>query len=181
MRASECPASNCSMRRLTLAAMTSWSAWLGLHGCRWWWCRAGCSWCLLLVCLCFTCRSRHVPTCRTPPGEGGGSKAQGEGYHPPLERSRRRNGKGEAQRRSAQAKRGRLGRPLAPRDRGRAPERTWHFRYKTDRRHGLQRSATAMVTHIWATHDDVVCPGKRVGSWINVCSFCRAIRKKRCR
>ena len=35
-----------------------------------------------------------------------------EGYLPPLKWSCRRNGKGEAQRRSAQAKRGRLGKPL---------------------------------------------------------------------
>src|SRR5579859_5779650 len=34
------------------------------------------------------------------------------------------------------------GKPLAPRDRGRAPERTLHLRYEIDRRHGLQRSAT---------------------------------------
>jgi hypothetical protein len=34
-------------------------------------------------------RLRHVATCRTPPGEGGGSKAQGEGDHPPLERKRK--------------------------------------------------------------------------------------------
>jgi hypothetical protein len=37
---------------------------------------------------------------------------QGEGDLPPLKWSCRRNGKGEAQRRSAQAKRGRLGKPL---------------------------------------------------------------------
>ncbi len=28
---------------------------------------------------------------------------------------------------------------------------------------------------LWATHDVVVCPGKRVGSWINVFSSCRVI------
>jgi len=56
--------------------------------------------------------------------KAGVARRNGEGYLPPLERSRRRNGKGEAQRRSAQAQRGRLGRPLAPRDRGSAPERT---------------------------------------------------------
>jgi hypothetical protein len=36
---------------------------------------------------CLSCHAWHVPTCRTPPGEGGGSKAQGEGDHPSLERS----------------------------------------------------------------------------------------------
>jgi hypothetical protein len=30
------------------------------------------------------------------------------------------------------------------------------------------------------THDDAVCPGKRVVSWINVCNFYRAIKKKKC-
>src|SRR5580698_3746721 len=33
---------------------------------------------------------------------------------------------------------------------------------------------------VWATHDDGVCPGKRVVSWINVCSSYRVIRRKRC-
>ena len=28
------------------------------------------------------------------------------------------------------------------------------------------------------THDDVVCPGKRVGSWINVCNFLSSYQKK---
>ena len=30
------------------------------------------------------------------------------------------------------------------------------------------------------THDDAVCPGKRVVSWINVCNFYRATRRKKC-
>ena len=30
------------------------------------------------------------------------------------------------------------------------------------------------------THDDAVCPGKRVVSWINACSSCRATKRKRC-
>ena len=30
------------------------------------------------------------------------------------------------------------------------------------------------------THDDAVCPGKRVASWINVCNFCRATKRKKC-
>jgi hypothetical protein len=32
-----------------------------------------------LLCLCFSCRARHVPTCRTPPGEGGAAKRKGRG------------------------------------------------------------------------------------------------------
>jgi hypothetical protein len=111
--------------------------------------------------------------------KAGVASARG-GVSPPLKRSDSESGEGAAQRRSAQAKRGRLGKPLAG-ARGGAPERTSHLRYKTDQRHGLQRSATATVPRYWATHDDVVCPGKRVGSWINVCSSCRVIRKKRCR
>ncbi len=50
--------------------------------------------------------------------KAGGSKAQGEGYPHPW--SGAEGAEGGAQRRSAQAKRGRLGKPLAPRDRGRA-------------------------------------------------------------
>jgi hypothetical protein len=30
------------------------------------------------------------------------------------------------------------------------------------------------------THDDAVCPGKRVVSWINVCNFYRATKRKKC-
>jgi hypothetical protein len=45
--------------------------------------------------------SRHVPTCRTPPGEGGGSKAQGEGYLPPRAR-RRAERSGSLHKRSAE-------------------------------------------------------------------------------
>ena len=30
------------------------------------------------------------------------------------------------------------------------------------------------------THDDGVCPGKRVVSWINACNFCRATKRRRC-
>ena len=59
--------------------------------------------CLLCGCFCSSCRTRHVPTCRTPPGEGGGSKRKERGISHP-----KRSGKGGAQRRSAQAKRGRL-------------------------------------------------------------------------
>ena len=41
--------------------------------------------------------SRHVATCRTPPGEGGGSKAQGEGVHPSLEQKRKLERKGRSE------------------------------------------------------------------------------------
>jgi hypothetical protein len=55
--------------------------------------------------------------------KAGVSKAQGEGVSPPLERRQSWSGKGEAKRRSAQAKRGRFGEaPCAGRS-GSAPER----------------------------------------------------------
>ena len=38
-----------------------------------------------------------------------------------------------------------------------------------------------MVPGLWSTHDDAVCPGKRVVLWISACSFSRAIRRRRCR
>src|SRR5258708_4573257 len=38
---------------------------------------------------CFSCHAWHVPTCRTPPGEGGAARRNEEGYRPP---------EGEAQR-----------------------------------------------------------------------------------
>ena len=56
-----------------------------------------CSWCLLLGfgCCTFRVETRHA-TCRTPPGEGGGSKAQGEGISPPLEREPEAGRKGRS-------------------------------------------------------------------------------------
>src|SRR5260370_5345816 len=41
------------------------------------------------------------------------------------------------------------------------------------------------VEHRWClsfgpTHDDAVCPGKRVGSWINACSSFRVTKRRRC-
>src|SRR5258708_11825859 len=35
-------------------------------------------------CFCFSCHAWHVPTCRTPPGEGGGSKVHWGGVSPTL-------------------------------------------------------------------------------------------------
>ncbi len=69
--------------------------------------------------------------------------------------------------------------PLA-RARGSHPQRTSHLRYKTDRGHALQRRGRPMVPQLWAFADDAVCPGKRVVSWINACSSCRATRRTRC-
>ncbi len=64
--------------------------------------------------------TRHVHAERHL-AKAGVASVKGRGISHPWRGSRRRNGKGGAQRRSAQAKRGRLGRPLDARDRGRAP------------------------------------------------------------
>jgi hypothetical protein len=39
---------------------------------------------------------------------------------------------------------------------------------------------TSMVSSFGLMHDDAVCPGKRVVSWINVCNFYRPTKRKRC-
>ena len=44
----------------------------------------------------------------------------------------------------------------------------------------VTRSATGTDSWHLGTHDDVVYPGKRFESRINVCSFCRVIRRKGC-
>src|SRR5216683_7025445 len=40
---------------------------------------------------CFSCHAWHVPTCRTPPGEGGAARRKGSGYRPPAARRRARS------------------------------------------------------------------------------------------
>src|SRR5580704_4868838 len=101
------------------------------------------------------------------------------GVSPPLKRSDSESGKGEAQRRSAQAKRGRLGKPLAG-ARGGAPERTGHFVYEIDRVHGLHHDGDRMALPALARRMKMrLCLGKRFEPWINACSFFRAIRRKR--
>src|ERR1700733_9769284 len=71
-------------------------------------------------CCTFRVETRHVHAERLL-AKAGVASVKGRGISHPWRGSRRRNGKGGAQRRSAQAKRGRLGRPLDARDRGRAP------------------------------------------------------------
>jgi hypothetical protein len=73
---------------------------------------------------------------------------QAEGSPHPCNEAER-NGKGVAQRRSAQAKRGRLGKRLVG-ARGGAPERTEYLRYKTDQRPALHRPGTLMVLELWS-------------------------------
>ncbi len=75
--------------------------------------------CLPLLRLHFRVETRHVHAERHL-AKAGVARRNGEGYPHPWRGSRRRNGKGGAQRRSAQAQRGRLGKPLAPRG-GRSP------------------------------------------------------------
>src|SRR6202023_2324078 len=71
--------------------------------CLWW---VGLGWSHRASRLCFSCRARHVPTCRNERKRvRRGGKAQGRGFTHPEQRG------GRAQRRSAQAKRGRLGSP----------------------------------------------------------------------
>jgi len=67
--------------------------------------------------------------------------------------------------------------PLA-RARSEAPERTEHLRYKTDQGHALQHAGTLMVPELWSTHDDAICPGKRVGSWISAWQFLSSYQKE---
>jgi hypothetical protein len=75
-------------------------------------------------CGCFSCHAWHVPTCRTPPGEGGAARRKGRGISHAWRGGRRLERKARAQRRSAQAQRGRLGKPLAPRQ-GSALSEVW--------------------------------------------------------
>ena len=69
----------------------------------------------LAVALAFALKSGRwsVHTCRTPPGEGGGVATAGRGGSPTLATERSGSGKGGAERRAAQAKRGSLGKLLA--------------------------------------------------------------------
>src|SRR5271154_3180077 len=126
------------MRAWTLAAMTSFAVCgLGLDGCmvvvlalRF----MGVS--SLGVGFCFSCRRGMYLHAERLLAKAGVARRNGEGDPHPW-RGAKRNGKGGAQRRSAQenrglsgrslpvgvVKRGRLGKPLAPRDWGSAPER----------------------------------------------------------
>src|ERR1700727_3801864 len=74
---------------------------------------------LLLLRLHVRVETRHVHAERLL-AKAGVASVKGRGISHPWRGSRRRNGKGGAQRRSAQAKRGRLGKPLSPRG-GRRP------------------------------------------------------------
>src|SRR5271170_2003339 len=47
---------------------------------------------LLCGCFCSSCRAWHVPTCRTPPGEGGGSKCKERGITHPWSAAERAKG-----------------------------------------------------------------------------------------
>ena len=123
MSASECPASNCSMRFWTLAAMTSFAV-------------LGCCWSLLgMVAVVFMVVSPlgvavafhamrgmylHAERLLAKAGRQGAR----EGDLPSVERKQSGSGKDEAQRRSAQAQRGPGGRslPVGGVERGRLRE-----------------------------------------------------------
>src|SRR5258708_38421865 len=84
-----------------------------------------------------------------------------------------------SKRRSAQAKRGRLGGLL------RAPEAEPLSVLSTCVTKQTKDMRYSEVEPRWflgfgLTHDDAVCPGKRVVSWINACSSCRATKRRRC-
>src|SRR5258708_38078281 len=84
-----------------------------------------------------------------------------------------------SKRRSAQAKRGRLGGLL------RAPEAEPLSVLSTCVTKQTKDMRYSEVEPRWflgfgLTHDDAVCPGKRVVSWINACSSCRATKRSRC-
>ncbi len=98
---------HCAISSLTLAAMISFAV------CRCCGCLGfGVDWVTLLVvamvfigasslalAVVFSCHAWHVPTCRTPPGEGGGSKAQWGGVSPTLAAQAKpeRKGRSEAE------------------------------------------------------------------------------------
>ena len=65
----------------------------------------------------------HVHTCRTPPGEGGVARRKG-GVSPPLEGSRRRNGKGRSEAAVCTSEARKIGEALAPREGG-ALRKAW--------------------------------------------------------
>ena len=131
-----------------------------------------CSWCLLLCFgFCLSCHAWHVPTCRTPPGEGGGSKCKERGITHLWSAAERAKGCASEARKPGET-------PCA---RGAAPMsvlRTCVTKQTKDPRY-IGRG-TLMVPELGLTHDDAVCPGKRVVSWINVYNFCRATKRKKC-
>ena len=158
MRASVCPASNCSMRALTLAAMTSLAV-CGL-GCGWLHGGGGgvaCSWvlppCALAVAF-HAMRGMYLHAERLL-AKAGVARRKGRGISHPWSGAKR-SGKGEAQRRSAQAKRGRLGRPLAPRD-GAAPLSEVWLPYSCASAHRLSGSALRAGTRLLQNSVQEIC------------------------
>ena len=135
MSASECPASNCSMRLWTLAAITSFA----VLGCCWSMLRVVAA--LLMVslsfgfCRCFSCHAWHVPTCRTPPGEGGAARRKG-GVSPTRSKAEGERSEG-LHKRSAED----CWETLAPRQ-GRALSEAW-FPYACASAHMIYRVGVA--------------------------------------
>jgi len=71
------------------------------------------------------------------------------------------------------------GNPCAAR--GQRPECTEEMLYRSDRRHGLHLVGDRVAFQLLALRTIMrLCLGKRYAPWTNACSFCRAIRRKRC-
>src|SRR5271166_4270753 len=66
-------------------------------------------------CRCFSCHAWHVPTCRTPPGEGGVARCKG-GVYPPLEREPKADRKGRSAAEVCTSEARKTGEALAPRE-----------------------------------------------------------------
>ena len=64
---------------------------------------------------CFSCHAWHVPTCRTPPGEGGVARCKG-GVYPPLEREPKAERKGRSAAEVCTSEARKIGETLAPRE-----------------------------------------------------------------
>jgi hypothetical protein len=80
-------------------------------------------------CRCFSCYAWHVPTCRTPPGEGGVARCKG-GVSPPLEREPKAERKGRSVAEVCTSEARKIGETLATREGG-ALRKVWfpHLRW----------------------------------------------------
>ena len=68
-----------------------------------------------------------------------------------------------------------------PWDVGEGGERTEEMLYRSDRRHGLHLVGDRVAFQLLALRTMMrLCFGKRYAPWTSACSFCRAIRRKRC-
>jgi hypothetical protein len=75
------------------------------------------------ACRCLSCHAWHVPTCRTPPGEGGVARRKG-GVSPPLEREPKAERKGRSAAEVCTSEARKIGEALARRE-GSALRNVW--------------------------------------------------------